>query len=183
MWPLTGDHRQPVERWQGTCTQRLPSLTFISARSPQQLNPPAGQREGQPPGAERRCKAGSGSKGQTQASSPPPFSFLFLSCLPKHLIPLSLCPVLARSSSPPPPLPRSSVAKGDPETRNKQRLFPSFFCFRSFKTLTTQSSTKYGKCSINISYYRLLPKDYFLKAGKITGIQKKMLATHVYVML
>lgn len=149
MWPLAGGHRQPVERWQGTGTQRLPSLTFISARSPQQLNPPGSQREGQPPGAERRCRQEVDPRGKHRHPARPPFFFLFLSCLPKHLIQLSVCPVLAHSSSPPPlpPLPRSSVAKGDPGTRNKQRLFPSFFCFRSFKTLTTLSSTKYGPCT------------------------------------
>lgn len=144
-WPLAGGHRQPVERWQGTYTQSLPPLTFISARSPLHLEA-RGRASLQEQREDARQEVDPRGKHRHPAH-PPLFSFFFLSCVPKHLIQLSLCPVLAHSSSPPPPLPRSSVAKGDPETRNKQRLFPSFFCFRSFKTLTTQSSTKYGPCT------------------------------------
>lgn len=135
--PPAESHSQPTARWQDVNTPPLTPLRPVTPGS--QPRREAGGQAGRRGSEETRGRdwMRGGRRGHPTRC---PFSFLLS---PPHVFPafspserlvqLSFHLTPACSSSLPPPLPESSVAKGDAETRNKERWFSSFLCVRSFK--------------------------------------------------
>lgn len=137
----SGRESQPTDaRWQDVNTPPLTPLTSSPASHSREPAPTGSWRAGRPQGQRGDARPGLDAGGRRRHPTRCPFSFLLS---PPHVFPafspserlvqLSFHLMPACSSSLPPPLPESSVAKGDAETRNKERWFSSFLCVRSFK--------------------------------------------------
>lgn len=138
--PPAESHSQPTARWQDVNTPPLIPLTSSPASHSREPAPTGSWRAGRPQGQRGDARPGLDAGGRRRHPTRCPFSLLLS---PPHVFPafspserlvqLSFHLMPACSSSLPPPLPESSVAKGDAETRNKERWFSSFLCVRSFK--------------------------------------------------
>lgn len=138
--PPAESHSQPTARWQDVNTPPLTRLTSSPASHSREPAPTGSWRAGRPQGQRGDARPGLDAGGRRRHPTRCPFSLLLS---PPHVFPafspserlvqLSFHLMPACSSSLPPPLPESSVAKGDAETRNKERWFSSFLCVRSFK--------------------------------------------------